>query len=179
MSLSSEEKMMTGFIKFEQFFKRYKYIIIAAVVAVIVAIGAYFVQSYMHQSSLKKANEAFITLQKDPQNTQALATLQQHNQKLYQLFKINQEINNKNLNALLEYDSTQEIRDIASYHTKLKTDSLGEYEGLYRDLANLIEGYHLLKERKFKQARAKLQAIDENSMLSQNAQTLLHYSVGK
>ncbi len=170
---------MTGFIKFEQFFKRYKYIIIAAAALLILAVGAYFVQSYLQQDRLKKANKAFITLQKDPSDTQALSALKENNEKLYQLFMVNRQIKENNLNALLDYDKTQEVRDIGSYHTKLKTDSLHEYEGLYRDLANLIEGYHLLKEQEFKQASAKLGAIPEDSILSQQANRLLHYSAGK
>jgi hypothetical protein len=133
----------------------------------------------MQRDSLKQANQAFITLQKDPENTKALQRLKQNNEKLYQLFMVNRQIKQNNLNALLDYDKTKQIRDISSYHTKLKTDSLNEYQGLYRDLANLIEGYHLLKQQKFKEAKAKLEAISEDSMLAQNAQRLLHYTAGK
>lgn len=173
--LTSEEKLMASFIKYEQVFKKYKYHLLIIVLIVAAYIGYSFIDSSLKQSSLKKANEAFLTLQQDPSNAQALEQLAKHNEKLYQLFTINQKLNAKQTNDLENYSASVEITDIASYHNNLHNQTLTDYDGLYNDLANLIKGYHLLKSGEINQAKNILKSIPKDSELSANVDILLHY----
>ncbi|MGM0622524.1 MAG: hypothetical protein ACQESH_00740 [Campylobacterota bacterium] len=177
--LSSEEKLMASFIKYEQFFKKYKYHLLIILIAIIGLIGYMFIDSSLKQSSLKSANEAFLTLKQNPSDTDALRQLEQNNEKLYQLYMLNSALKNKEYEGLSKLSATAEIQDIASYHQKLQSQDLESYSGVYRDLANLIQGYHLLKSGELDAAHAVLSNIPQDSQLASNVKILQHYIVSK
>ena len=174
-SLSSEEKLMASFIRYEQFFKKYKYILLLGVIFIIGVIGYNYVDETLKQNSLKKANEAFLVLQTQPDNAEALQQLKDNNQKLYQLYTLHKKLNAKDFDHSQNYTATAQTSDISSYHKSLQNDSLGNYDGMYNDLANLIKGYHLLKSGDIKNARNALSKIPSDSQLSANVQILMHY----
>lgn len=173
--MTSEEKLMASFIKYEQFFKKYKFQLIALLIAIVAFVGYIFVDSKLHQSSLKKANEAFLILQAQPDDTQALQQLQQNNEKLYQLFVLNQTLNEGRVDGISNLNATAHIEDVATYHQKLDEGDLSSYQGLYSDLANLVQGYHLLKMGNIDKARVALSKIPQDSELASNVAILNHY----
>jgi len=173
--LTSEEKLMASFIKYEQLFKKYKYHLLIIILIIAAYLGYALIDSNLKQSSLKKANEAFLTLQQDPNNQEALEKLALNNEKLYQLFVINQKLNASQPAGLENYFASAEVADIVSYHSNLQNNTLSDYDGLYNDLADLIKGYHLLKSGEINQARTILKSIPQNSELYANAKVLLHY----
>jgi uncharacterized protein (UPF0333 family) len=177
-SLTSEEKLMASFIKYEQFFKKYKFHLLAIVLIIVGAIAYNAVDSALKQSSLKKANEAFLTLKSDPDNAQALEDLKNNNEKLYTLYVIHRKLNEKDTDLRQNYTATAEVTDIAAYHEAIIKEDLGNYDGLYNELAHLIEGYHLLKNGKNEEAVNVLGKIPADSQLSANVKILMHYANG-
>jgi len=175
MQLTSEEKLMASFIKYEQLFKKYRYHLLILLLIIAAYLSYSVIHSNLKQSSLKKANEAFLILQQDPNNQEALEKLAKNNEKLYQLFIINQKLNASQLDGLKNYFASSEIADIVSYHNHLQNNTLSEYDGLYSDLAKLIRGYQLLRSGEINQARTILKSIPKDSNLYANASMLLHY----
>jgi hypothetical protein len=177
-SLNSEEKLMASFIKYEQFFKKYKFHLLGIAFIIIAAIAYNAIDSALKQSSLKKANEAFLTLKSDTSNAQALETLKNNNEKLYTLYVVHQKLNEKDLELSQNYTATAEVSDIAAYHNAIANEDMGNYDGLYNELAYLIEGYHLLKNGKNEDAVRVLGKIPAQSQLSANVKILMHYANG-
>lgn len=175
-NLNSEEKLMASFIKYEQIFKKYKFHLLIILLIVAGFLSYSYINATIEQNNLKKANEAFLILQKDPSNENALSQLKQHNQKLYQLFMVHKKLNEKDFDHSQNYTATAQVSDIASYHKSLRQQKLTNYDGMYNDLANLIEGYHLLKNSEHEKAKLALSKIPQDSQLSQNVKILMHYA---
>ncbi len=173
--LSGEEKLLSNFIKSEQFFKKYKLHIISILTVVIVAVAGTYINTYLQHAKLKTANEAFLALKENPSDDKALQTLKENNEKMYQLFLLNQAIKEKKYKDATQYNASKEIKDIANYHKLLGEKQLQNYTGLYEELALLIEGYHLLKKHKFDEAKTALAKIPEDSTLAPNVDILMHY----
>ena len=177
--LSSEEKLMASFIKYEQFFKKYRYQLLIILIAIIAFVGYMFVDASLKQSSLKSANEAFLTLKENPNDKEALRQLEQNNEKLYQLYMLNTALHSEDYEGLSKFNATAQIQDIASYHQKLQSQELQSYTGVYKDLADLIQGYHLLKSGELDAADAVLSNIPQDSQLASNVKILQHYITSK
>jgi hypothetical protein len=178
--LSSEEQFLESVIKAEGFFKKYKKLLIAlAVTIVLVALGSAFYQ-YLQEKSLNESNKAYKTLLKTPTDEKALSTLKSKNQGLYQLFvfsnsikdgkfdDLKSKIKDPILLDLVEYQkASSEGTDLSAYTTK--------QSALLKDFAKLQSVYTLLKNDKKEEASKLLSEISKNSPLQQIVQSFKHY----
>ena len=73
--LNSEEKFFEKAVITEKFVKKYKNLMIAAVVGIVVLVGANIAYDFNKQSQIRAANDALLVLSKDAQNSEALLTL--------------------------------------------------------------------------------------------------------
>ena len=73
--LSGDEKVLESVFKLETLYRKYKYIIWVIVLGLILFFVGKTVMQSMHEAKLEEANTAFLTLQKNDSDTQALATL--------------------------------------------------------------------------------------------------------
>ncbi len=184
--LNTEEQFLEGLIRAERFYKKYKKPIIAVVsIAVIIFIG-FSIKTYIDEANLKAANEAYLKLIKNPNDTQAAEILKSKNINLYYAFKLQVASKNNDKNILEEVKTNAKdkyISDLADYQLaslSKKSDKLDRYiddskAGLVKNFALLEDAYLLLKENKKDQAKIKLSSIEVDSPLKDVAKNLEHY----
>lgn len=175
--ITTEEQFLEGIIKTERFFKAKKRYIVGAILAVIVAAGAYGTQTMLEQSRLKSANEAYMLLLKDANNAQALSILKEKNDNLYALWTLQRAMESGDKEVLKALASSQSwlVKDVASYQLAQFENTINTSSELFKGFSILQEGYALLQEKKIAEAKIKFALIDVNSPLKQIAQNLEHY----
>jgi len=181
--LSAEEQFLESIVKAEGFWKKYKKLLIALAVLVVVAALGMALYNTIKEQSLKASNEAYSMLQKNPTDKEALETLKSKNPKLYQLFLFSNEMKSADvakLEALSSQISDPILKDLLSYQkASLSGKGLSSYamkqDALLKEFASLQEAYNLFKEGKSKEAKTLLAQIPESSQLQQIAQSFKHY----
>jgi len=162
--LGSDEKILESAFKLERLYKKYKTLIWGVLILAILGIGGSMGWNAYQQHKRFAANDAFLILQNDPKNTEALAALQANNPRLFSLFQLQQALQNaapeplKNLAA----DSDPLIADIAKYHAALLEGKVVD-SVYYHDLSVIEEAYRDLKSGKKSEAKSKLSLISETS----------------
>lgn len=173
--LSSDEQILVSAFKLEKVYKKYKTIIWGAVIILLVFFAGKTVVNAMNEATLQKANEAFLTLQANPEDSQALQTLKDTNPTLFELFSFAQAVKKNDANALapLSQSKNEVIADSSKYAQKVlaneSTDSV-----LYKEMALLESAYLAIKAGDAKQARTQLESIDERSSIGLFASLLKH-----
>ncbi len=181
--LSAEEQFLESIVKAEGFWKKYKKLLIALVVLVIVAALGMALNNSMKEQSLNASNEAYTALVSNPTDKEALATLESKNPKLYQLFLFSNEMKSADvakLEAISSKISDPILKDLLAYQkASLSGKDLSSYsvkqDAILKEFASLQEVYNLFKEGKSKEAKALLAQIPESSQLQQIAQSFKHY----
>jgi len=181
--ISTEEQFLSGIIKAEGFFKKYKNLLIALVVIVFIALIVLSLYKSKLEKSLVASNEAYITLLENPTDKEALETLKTKNSKLYQLFIFSQEVKINDLEKLKSLDTqiTEPIlKDLLTYQeASLSSEGLSSYSmkqgAILKEFAKLQEAYLLLENGKSKEAANVLKQISYDSPLNQVAESLKHY----
>lgn len=183
--LSSEEKFFEKMVNFEYFYKKYKVTIWIVIIAIVAYFGTSTTLGMMEESRVESANNAYQTLQEDPNNKEALAALKAKSNKLYDLFQYTQAVEHADLELFktLSSSKTYMIADMAKYnYAVLSGDdkALKAYvnSGVYfKDIAIINYAAGLIKQDKVKEAKNLLSRIAENSPLYQQAQMLGHYGI--
>ena len=182
--LSTEEQFLGSIIKAEGFLKKYKKLLIALAVFLIVASLAYTFYKSNQEKNFIASNEAYSKLLENPADSEAQELLKSKNPKLYQLFLFTNEIKSSDLAKLDTLNSKIQdpiLKDLLAYQ---KASLSGEHLALYttkqnallKDSAKIQEAYLLLKDGKTKRAADILTQISDDSPLKQMAQSLKHYS---
>ncbi len=175
--LSSDEKLLENAFKLERLYKKYKFLIWTLVIVIVAGFGGNAAWNAYLQSKRDAANDAFLTLQQDPNNRAAQAALQENNPRLYDLFRLSQAVHNGSGETLeaLAANADPMIADLARYHAaalqQKAVDSI-----YYHDFSLLEEAYLQLKKGDKAAARAKLALIPETSPAARIAQLLKHYA---
>jgi hypothetical protein len=181
--LSAEEQFLESIVKAEGFWKKYKKLLIALAVLVVVAALGMALYNTIKEQRLNASNEAYTVLGNNPLDKEALETLKSKNPKLYQLFLFSNEMKSSDI-AKLEAMSSQIsdpiLKDLLSYQkASLSGKGLSSYimkqDALLKEFASLQEAYNLFKEGKSKEAKALLAQIPKSSQLQQIAQSFNHY----
>ncbi|WP_200762394.1 hypothetical protein [Nitrosophilus alvini] len=184
--LSNEEKFLEQIIKVERFYKKYKKVIIGICIVAIVAALGYTAYDLKVSHDLKVSNEAYIKLQQNPEDKEALMLLKEKNPSLYNAF-VFQKALQKNDAEILKSIAAKNINvlsDIAKYQyaaiskdEKVLKDYRYTQDALLKDLAVLDEAFLLFKEKKIEEGKKLLESVPENSPAKIFAKFLLHYSV--
>jgi len=154
-------------------------IVITWFVALLVAgFGGNAAWKAYQQSKRNAANAAYLTLQGDPKDTEALATLKKNNPGLYTLYMLNQAIKSGSAEKVQPFAGSSDalIADIAKYHAAVLSGKPAD-SVYYHDLTVVEEAYADLKAGKKSEARSKLSLIAENSPVAKIAQLLKHYTI--
>ncbi|MEA1879045.1 MAG: hypothetical protein U9N11_00150 [Campylobacterota bacterium] len=173
--LSSDEKVLESAFKLETLYRKYKFLIWAIVIGLVAYFIGSSVMKTMHEQNLQEANKAFLTLQKNDGDAQALAILKEKNTALYELFTFSKASKNADVKALatLANSSNEVIADISKY-TMAGLENKSSDSTLYKDMSILEEAYLAIKSGDSKSAIAKLDLIPEQSPLAQIATLLKH-----
>jgi predicted negative regulator of RcsB-dependent stress response len=176
--ISSEEKFLESFVKVERFYKKNKMIIVLAIIVALgIIIGLYVTKSIQASNKLD-ANIAFSKVLENPKDTQALNTLKEKNEQLFQVAKFiedkNYDIQVKYLKEISEYKKALDKNDIA----KLNSLSM-QNDFLLKEFAIFNKALLLTKQGKYEDAKVALKLIPENSQVNNLANILKHYLVTK
>ncbi|WP_457596199.1 hypothetical protein [Hydrogenimonas sp.] len=184
--LTQDEKLLAGLIKAERFYKRNKMLILGLAGIVVAGGLGYAVMDYMKEQRLLRANEALLTLQKNPDDKAALQTLESENPQLAALFELSRAVQRGDAATLKKLESNPDsvVKDLATYHAAaLKRDrkALNSYrmksEALVKDFALFDEAYLLIESGDIAKAHDLLALVPEGSPLRPAATMLAHYGV--
>ena len=173
--LSGDEKVLESVFKLETLYKKYKFVIWAIVIGFLLFFVGRTVMQGMHEAKLQEANVAFLTLQKNDSDTQALSVLKEKNPALFELFSFAKASKNKDAKALtaLISSSNTVIADASAY-TSATLENKNSDSILYKEMAIIEEAYLAIKSGDIKSANAKLELIAEDSALFMMASLLKH-----
>ncbi len=176
--LSGDEKVLESALKIETYYKKHKLTIWALIALIALFFGGKALYSGIRDMQLESANEAFLTLQKDPKNSEALDTLKSKNPALFELYSYAEAINSKDSAALTSLSSSANpmIADLSAYHSAVLANKSGN-SVYYKEMSLIEEAYVALKAGKVKEAKVKLEMIDADSPIAPVAQLLKHYTI--
>jgi tetratricopeptide (TPR) repeat protein len=180
--LSSEEKFLENFVKSERFFKKYKTLIFGIIAATIIGFVVVFVKNILDESNKLEANIAFKKVLENSNDSQALATLKNKNEKLYVIAKYLQaQKEGKSVDVNLPM-----LKELSKYENALANKSISELDNLsmqndflLKEFAIFNKALFLTNEGKFDEAKAALKLIPENSRAFELAKMLNHYLLTK
>ena len=180
--LSSEEKFLESFVKSERFFKKYKTLIFAFVIIIIVGIIGFFIKENLAQSNKLKANIAFNQVLENSNNAQALATLKDKNPQLYDIALYLQ----AKKEAKVAQISVPLLKELSKYQTALANKNISELDNLsmqndflLKEFAIFNKALFLTNEGKFNEAETTLALIPQTSKAFELAKLLNHYLLTK
>lgn len=173
--LSGDEKVLEKAFKLETLYKKYKLIIWAVVIGLILFFVGKTVMQNMHEARLIAANEAFVSLQKNENDSNALAILKEKNPELFELFSLSKAMNSKDTKVLetLSTSSNEVVADISKYIIA-NLENKSSDSKIYNEFNVLQEAYLAIKAGDKSTAKSKLEMISDNRDLSQVSQTLQH-----
>ena len=176
--LSSDEKVLESAFKLETLYKKYKFIIWAVIIALVVFFVGKSVMQSMHEAKLLEANKAFLSLQKDAKDTKALAVLKEKNPELFELFTYAQASKDSDTKVLntLKSSKNDVIADVSSY-TSAVLENKTSGSKLYEEMSIIEDAYLAIKSGDSKQAKLKLELIDQKSQLYTVASLLRHSTI--
>ena len=178
--LSNDEKILESAFKLETIYKKYKLIIWAVAIGLVLFFVGRAVMDTLERAKLEDANKAFLALQENPEDTKSLSTLKDKNPSLYEMYIYSQAVNKSDKKVLSGLvNSGNDIVADASKYTLSVLDSKPQNSKLYGDMALFEEAYLALKSGNIAAAKAKLSEIDEKSPLSKVANLLKHATLTK
>lgn len=180
--LSSEEKFLESFVKVERFYKKYKLIIIAAVVIIVGGTIGYYVSKHFQNETKLEANIAFNKVLENPNDKAALDTLKEKNEQLFQVAKFIQateegtsaDIQVKFLKELTDYQKALEAKNVEQLNTLSMNNDF-----LLKEFAIFNKALIQTNEGKYEDAKATLQLIPADSKVNDLVNVLKHYLVTK
>ena len=178
-ALSGDEKILESAFKLEKLYKKHKFKLWAAVIALVLFFGGRAGMALYQNSQLHQANDALLTLQKQPDNTEARKILQDKNPKLYVLFtymEAAKKHDSSALQALSANSSDALIADLGKYHAAV-LESTAVDSVYYQELSLVEEAFVALKNGKKEIAKQKLSLVAENSPVASIARLLRHYTI--
>ncbi|NOR57534.1 MAG: hypothetical protein GQ474_03320 [Sulfurimonas sp.] len=184
--LNSEEKFFEKAVITEKFVKKYKNLMIGAVVALVVVVGANIAYDINKQSQITAANSALLTLSEDATNSEALLTLKSISSELYDVWIYSNAVATKDMVTIKELTSSSAVMvgDLAKYEMAQDAKdsaSLDSYaskqDAVYRDLALVQSAIILMGNSEIEKAHEKLAKVSPQSSMNKIASALLHYGV--
>lgn len=180
--LNSEEKFLESVVKVESFYKRYKALIIGLGSIAVVAIIAISINNYNNEKNKIAANIAFDKVIADPKDIEALNTLKETNNKLYEVAMYLQATKDGNypatnipyLKELSEYKKALTNKNVE----KLNTLSM-QSDFLLKEFAIFNRALVLVEQGKYEEAKVALKLIPQSSKASELSKLLEHYLLTK
>ncbi|WP_457745729.1 tetratricopeptide repeat protein [Sulfurimonas sp.] len=184
--LNSEEKFFEKAVMTEKFVKKYKKLMIASVVLVVVIVTGDIAYNISEQNRISTANEALLQLEKNPADKDAKSTLEALSPELYSVWQYSQAVVSDDVSTLEKLKNSKAliVNDVAAYEVAQAKNDLQALEAysenqnaIYKDLAQVEAALILMNQGKTDEAHSKLAMISATSPLAQIAQALKHYGV--
>ncbi|MEA1953191.1 MAG: hypothetical protein U9O24_02230 [Campylobacterota bacterium] len=176
--LSGDEKILESAFKIEEIYKKYKLLIWASAVAIILFFIGKTAMDAMNKAKLEEANKAFLTLQENADNKEALTVLKEKNPELFELFSYAQAVKKQDSKALatLANSKNEVIADSSKYITAVLENRSSDSK-LYKEMALFQSAYLAIKAGDTKSAKEKLDLIEEGTSLSMLSSLLKHSTI--
>ena len=184
--LNSEEKFFEKAVITEKFVKKYKNLMIASVIGIVILISANIAYDINRQNTKDAANEALLELMNDSTNAAALTRLESLSPALRDAWVYSRAVASKDIASLNSLKNSKDviIGDLASYELAVESKDISTLDAyalkqnsIYKDLAQIQSAVLLLESGKTTEAQEKLSMISIDSSLAQVAASLMHYGV--
>ncbi|MDN5097489.1 tetratricopeptide repeat protein [Aliarcobacter butzleri] len=179
--LSSEEKFIENFVKGERFFKKYKTLIIAVVVILIIGLIGFTIKKSMDNSNKHDANIALSQFLENG-DEKALETLKNKNEKLYEVALFLQA---KKDNKIVSIELPL-LKELVKFQTATASNNIEELNSLsmqndflLKEFALFNKALILVNEGKYEEAKKELSQISQTSKAYELATLLNHYLLTK
>ena len=179
--LSSEEKFIENFVKGERFFKKYKTLIIAVVVILIIGLIGFTVKKSIDNSNKHDANIALSQFLENG-DEKALETLKNKSEKLYEIALFLQ-AKKDNKVASMELPI---LKELVKFQTATASNNIEELNSLsmqndflLKEFALFNKALILVNEGKYEEAKKELSQISQTSKAYELATLLNHYLLTK
>jgi len=180
--LSSEEKFLEGFVKIERFYKKNKFLIIAAIVIIIGGAIGFYVTKYVQSQGKLEANIAFNKVLENPKDSAALDILKDKNAQLFQVAQyLNAVKDGKTTDVEIKY-----LKDLTQYQKALEAKNVDQLntvsmqnDFLLKEFAIFNKALILAEQGKYEDAKTALKLIPEDSKVNDLVNVLKHYLVTK
>jgi hypothetical protein len=167
-TLSAEESMIEGFIKGERFFRKYKFVFLAILAALVVWLIYSYTSNTLREKAVAKNNELYIALLNSPDDSEKLANLKAKNPNLYVLFLLSHPENAELLEEAKNLKIDPLLKEILEANTNADSKFLSDYN-------KLLQAYELLAQDKIEEANLILAQIPVNSELKDLVNNFKHY----
>ena len=176
--LTNDEQMLASAFKLEKLYKKHKIKLFSVIAIAVLYFGATAIMNSIKEQKLNAANNAYLTLTKDANNTAALTELQTNNPALFELYSYQKAMKSSDTIALKTLAASQNeiIADMAAYHLAVIEGKPSQSE-LNSDVSQVYNAYLLIKEGKITQAKEALELIPEDSPIHTIAQKIKHYTI--
>lgn len=176
--ISAEESYMENFFKVEKLLKKYKKVLIAGVATAVIGTVGYYVSDYLAEQNKLQANEAFNILQENPKDIEAQAVLKVKNPQLYEIFQYTQDKTQANQETF--------FKELVLYRQAIKENDIEKITAVTQQQNFLLKDFALfnkamleVENKKYADAKATLQLIEQNSEVRPIAQMLEHFLLTK
>ena len=176
--LSGDEKVLESALRVETLYKKHKRKVWIVLALIVVSFLGKTLFDTIHEMKMESANEALLTLQKDPKNKEAYEVLHSKNPALFELYNYQISLKSSDSKKLEELAGSKNalISDISRYSSQVlaskSSDSL-----YYKEMSLIEDAYLALKSGKPNVAKEKLELIDARSPLASIAELLKHYTI--
>ncbi|MBF7070361.1 tetratricopeptide repeat protein [Aliarcobacter butzleri] len=179
--LSSEEKFIENFVKGERFFKKYKTLIIAVVVILIIGLIGFTIKKSMDNSNKHDANIALSQFLENG-DEKALETLKNKNEKLYEVALFLQAKKDNKIPSI----ELPLLKQLVKFQTATASNNIEELNSLsmqndflLKEFALFNKALILVNEGKYEEAKKELSQISQTSKAYELATLLNHYLLTK
>ena len=180
--LNSEEKFIEGCVKVERFYKKYKGLVFGLIALILVAGIAFGVSSYNNDKNKLEANIAFDKLLTNPNDKDALLSLEKTNKKLHDIILyLEAKKDNKVVNIDVDF-----FKELNMYQEALEKKSISKLDNLsmqndflLKEFALFNKALILTNEGKYKEAQTSLTLIQKDSKVYVLANLLKHHLITK
>lgn len=175
---TSDEQMLASAFKLERLYKKHKIKIFIGIGVLVAFFGSKAILGAIENSRLNSANEAYIALQKNAKDTQALQELKSKNPKLFELYSYKKAVENKDTKTLqtLTNSKNEFIADISRYHLSVLEGKIVDSQ-LYKNFALVNNASIYIKNGKMDKAKEQLALIDEKSPVYNISKIIKHYTI--
>lgn len=176
--LSGDEKMLASAFKAEKIYKKHKlkiFILLGIIIAYFIGIA---IMESIAQNKREKANSAYLVLEKNAKDTDALNSLKTNNPALFELFSYQEAVKVSDAVVLksLTTSKNEIISDLSAYHLAV-IEGKPSNSKFNSDIAKVHNAALLIKEGKMREAKEELELITEDSPVHNISKMIKHYSI--
>ncbi|WP_297578265.1 hypothetical protein [uncultured Helicobacter sp.] len=176
--MSNDEKMLESLIRFEGWFKRYKILLIALLIGIVVLAFGYMGNNYYQENQQQKLSNLYEEALKGDEN--AIISLKNSQSRLYDLYLFQKALESNNKETLKKLESCKD--PIIAQFSKSQNASLNQDLNTLDskesgDFGYLQAAFLEIQASKSKEAKVILSKIQNDSPIRDFANALEHLSI--